>query len=80
MDWKELAKDLERIVDAAAPLVGLDDELQAGKDLIAAIGSVVGTVSDNLESADIASLEGKLHALAEKVNARADAVQERLRG
>jgi hypothetical protein len=80
LNLKTLTQDLLRIAEAAAPLVGLADELAAGKELVGAIEGLVTNARDVLDSEDHAALSAALDKLADAVNARADAVQERLRG
>lgn len=80
IDWKLIAKNLIAVADAAAPMVGLGDEMAAARRLIASMNDLVVTARDALDSEDHAALDAALDRLADAVNARADAVQERLRG
>lgn len=80
IDLKQLTRDLVKVAEAAAPLVGLSEELAAAKALIGSIEDLVTNARDALDSEDHAALAAALDKLADAVNARADAVQERLRG
>lgn len=80
MDFKKLAKDLLAIAEAAAPVVGLGEELAAGKALVETITNVIDTTKDNFESDDQVALQGALDKLAAKVNAHADRTSASLGG
>ena len=72
MDMKKLAKDLLSIVDAAAPLVGLSEEVEAGKNLVATVKNVIESTKASFDSDDQLALQNSLDALAARVNAHAD--------
>lgn len=72
MDFKKLAGQLIKIAETAAPLVGMNDELQAGKALYEAITGAVDTVKGSMSSDDQNALQGSLDALQARVNAHAD--------
>lgn len=72
MDWKALAQNLINIAETAAPLVGLADEVKAGKALVEALTTTFDSIKGNLASDDQAQLQTSLDALITKVNAHAD--------
>lgn len=72
MDIKQLANNLLAIAERAAPLVGLDDEFQAGKQLYEAVTQTINDVKHDLASDDQAALQVSLDALAVRVNAHAN--------
>lgn len=72
MDIAKLAGDLIGIVKAAAPLVGLAEEVEAAEALVKSIKGAVDTVKGSLDPDHQAELEAGLDALAERVNAHAD--------
>lgn len=72
MDFKTLAQNLLKIAETAAPLVGLADEVKAGKALVDAISNTFDTVRGSLDNDDQAELQGTLEALKTRVNAHAD--------
>lgn len=72
MDWNRLADELIGIVKAAAPLVGLSEEVAAAEALIAATRGAYDTIKDALDPAKAAEVEAGLDALAARVNAHAD--------
>lgn len=72
MNMKKLAADLLRIAEAAAPVVGLGEELAAGKALVETITGIVEDRKADFDSDDQAALQTSLDALAAKVNAHAD--------
>lgn len=72
MDIAKLACDLIGIVKAAAPLVGLSEELEAAEALVKSIKGAVDTVKGSLDPGRQAELEAGLDALADRVNAHAE--------
>lgn len=72
MDFEKLADDLLGIVKAAAPLVGLSDEVAAAEALVKSIKGAVDTVKGSLDPDQRHELEAGLDALAGRVNAHAD--------
>lgn len=78
MDIAKLAGDLIGIVKAAAPLVGLSEEVAAAEALVKSIKGAVDTVKGSLDPDHQAELEAGLDALAERVNAHATATMNRL--
>lgn len=72
MDIQKLAGDLLGIVKAAAPLVGLGEEVAAAEELLTRAKSAFDTIKAALTSDDQAALQTALDALAERVNAHAD--------
>lgn len=72
MDIEKLAGDLIGIVKAAAPLVGLSEEVAAAEALVKSIKGAVDTVKGSLDPDQRHELEAGLDALAAKVNAHAD--------
>ena len=72
MDLKKLAADLIRIAEAAAPMVGLGEELAAGKALVETVKNVIESRKADFDSEDQAALQTTLDALVAKVNAHAD--------
>lgn len=72
MDIEKLAGDLIGIVKAAAPLVGLSEEVAAAEALVKSIKGAVDTVKGSLDPDRRHELETGLEALAAKVNAHAD--------
>jgi hypothetical protein len=77
-DLKALAGNLLDIAEKAAPLVGLSNELAAGKALVEAITDTVEMVKGDMASDDQAALQTSLSALHAKVNAHADRTAESL--
>jgi hypothetical protein len=71
MDMKKLANQILAIAEKAAPLVGLSDEVAAGKALVEAITDTVEMVKGDLASDDQAALQTSLAALHAKVDAHA---------
>lgn len=80
MDMKKLAKDLLSIAEAAAPLVGLSEEVEAGRNLVATVKNVIESNKVAFASDDQAALQLSLDALVAKVNAHADRTIDRLKG
>lgn len=80
MNLANLGSNLLQLADAVAPLIGLADEVEAGKKVVAAIEGLITDSRDTISSADHAALAERLETLSAKVNAHADAVQARLRG
>lgn len=78
MDFEKLADDLLGIVKAAAPLVGLSDEVAAAERLLASATSAYETIKGALGSDDQAALEGGLAALADRVNSHAERTKDSL--
>ncbi len=72
MDIEKLARDLLGIVKAAAPLVGLADEMAAAETLVKAVEAAVDTIKDAVDPDQRHELEANLDALAARVNAHAD--------
>jgi hypothetical protein len=72
MDFEKLAGDLLGIVKAAAPLVGLSDEVKAAEALVKSIKGAVDTVKGSLDPDRRHELETGLDALADRVNRHAD--------
>lgn len=68
MNIQSLAERILEVARAAAPLVGLDDELEAGLKLAQSIESLVTAVRGLGGSID----ETELAALRDRVNAHAD--------
>lgn len=78
MDFEKLADDLLGIVKAAAPLVGLSEEVEAAERLLASATSAYETIKGALGSDDQAALEGGLAALADRVNSHAERTKDSL--
>ena len=78
MDFEKLAADLIGIVKAAAPLVGLSDEVEAAERLLASATSAYETIKGALGSDDQVTLEGGLAALAYRVNSHAERTKDSL--
>jgi hypothetical protein len=78
MDYAKLASDLLGIVKAAAPLVGLGEEVEAAERVIASATSAYETIKDAISSDDRAALESGLEELAARVNAHADRTAQSL--
>lgn len=72
MNAKQLTADLLGIARAAAPLIGLGDELAAGEALVKAITDTVDNVKHTLDNDDQAALSIELDALCAKVNSHAE--------
>lgn len=72
MDIAKLAGDLISIVKAAAPLVGLSEEVEAAESLVKSIKGAVDTVKGSLDPGQQVELEAGLDALADRVNAHAE--------
>ena len=80
MDIKALAKNLLNIAEKAAPLVGLGEEVEAGKALIEAVRDTIAGVKEDFDNEDQAALQSSLDALVERVNAHANSTIDRLNG
>jgi len=78
MDFAKLAGDLLGIVKAAAPLVGLSEEVEAAERLLSSATSAYETIKDALGSDDRDALESGLKALADRVNAHAERTKDSL--
>lgn len=78
MDFTKLAGDLLGIVKAAAPLVGLGEEVAAAEALVKSIKGTVDTVKGSLDPDQLHELEAGLDALADRVNAHADRTKNSL--
>ena len=78
MDFAKLADDLLGIVKAAAPLVGLSEEVEAAERLLSSATSAYETIKDALGSDDRDALESGLNALADRVNAHAERTKDSL--
>lgn len=72
MNINQLANNLLAIAERAAPLVGLDDEFQSGKQLYEAVTQTINDVKHDLASDDQDALQVSLDALAARVNSHAD--------
>lgn len=72
MNMRKLAANLLSISEAAAPLIGLKDELDAGKSLVSAINNAYESTKLNFEETDQKALQSALEKLQAKVNAHAD--------
>lgn len=79
IDMKQLANNLLAIAERAAPLVGLDDEFQSGKQLYEAVTQTINDVKHDLASDDQDALQVSLDALAARVNSHADRTIESLK-
>mgnify|MGYP006971166144 CR=1 FL=1 len=80
MDIKALAQNLLNIVEKAAPLVGLGDELDAGKALVEAVKDTIEGVKADFASDDQEALQASLAELVARVNAHADSTISKLEG
>lgn len=80
MDLKKLAKDLASIAEAAAPLVGLSEELDAGKNLVATVKNVIESNKAAFASDDQVALQQSLDTLMARVNDHANRTIDRLNG
>lgn len=78
MDFGKLAGDLLGIVKAAAPLVGLGEEVAAAESLLASVKSAVDTIKGSLDPDQRDELEAGLDALAIRVNAHAERTKNSL--
>lgn len=78
MDFAKLADDLLGIVKAAAPLVGLSEEVAAAESLFNSVKGAVDTVKGALDPDKRAELEAGLDALAARVNAHAERTKDSL--
>jgi hypothetical protein len=72
MDLKKLAGDLLGIVKAAAPIVGLGEEVAAAETLVRQIIDTVDGVKGAFDSDDQAALSDALAALRVRVGEHAD--------
>ncbi len=72
INLKQLANNLLAIAERVAPLVGLDDEFQSGKQLFEAVKQTIDDVKHDLASDDQDALQASLDALVARVNAHAD--------
>lgn len=78
MNWNKLADDLLGIVKAAAPLVGLSDEVEAAERLLESAKGAYSTIKDALDPVKAAEVEAGLDALADRVNAHAERTKSSL--
>lgn len=78
MDFEKLAGDLLGIVKAAAPLLGLSDEVAAAEALVKSIKGAVDTVKGSLDPDARHELEAGLDALADRVNSHAERTKDSL--
>ena len=78
MDFAKLAGDLLGIVKAAAPLVGLSEEVEAAERLLASATSAYETIKGALATDDRDALESGLAALADRVNSHAERTKDSL--
>lgn len=78
MDFAKLAGDLLGIVKAAAPLVGLSEEVEAAERLLSSATSAYETIKEALGSDDRDALESGLTALADRVNSHAERTKDSL--
>lgn len=78
MNWNKLADDLIGIVKAAAPLVGLSEEVEAAERLLESAKGAYSTIKDALDPSKAAEVEAGLDGLADRVNAHAEAVKAKL--
>lgn len=72
MNITKIIADILDVAEKAAPLVGLGEELEAGKALVEAIGRLVDGVKDEAGPATQDALQARLDVLAERVNKHAD--------
>lgn len=72
MDFAKLADDLLGIVKAAAPLVGLSEEVAAAESIVKSAKGAYETIKDALDPAKQAEVESGFEAFAQRVNAHAD--------
>lgn len=78
MDFAKLADDLLGIVKAAAPLVGLSEEVAAAEALVNSIKGAVDTVKGSLDPDKRDELDAGLDALADRVNDHAERTKDSL--
>jgi len=71
LDYKKLASDLLGIARAVTPLVGLDDELNAGIAVAEKVIETINNVKGSLDQDDQAALQPVLDELVVRVNAHA---------
>lgn len=79
LDLKQLGRDILEAVETVAPLVGLGDELDAGKKAAEAVIRLASNAKSALEPDDQAQLDANLEALIARVKAHADQVREQLK-
>lgn len=72
MDFAKLADDLLGIVKAAAPLVGLSEEVEAAERLLSSATSAYETIKVALDPAKAAEVEAGFDAFAAAVNQHAE--------
>lgn len=78
MDFEKLADDLLGIVKAAAPLVGLSDEVAAVENIVKSAKGAYDTIKVALDPAKAAEVEAGFDAFAAKVNAHAERTKDSL--
>jgi hypothetical protein len=78
MEYKKLAGDLIGMITAAAPLVGLGEEVEAAKALIRHGKDAAARLKPLLGSDDAAALDTALDAAFARMNAHADRTADSL--
>lgn len=78
MDIKKLAGDLLGIVKAAAPLVGLSEEVAAAESILNSAKSAYNNIKDALASDDADALGKALEEAFARINAHADRTKDTL--
>lgn len=72
MDLKKLLADVLDVAEKAAPLVGLAEEVEAGKALVHSIEKLVGGVKTEVGPKAQEQLQDRVEALVARANRLAD--------
>lgn len=78
MDFEKLADDLLGIVKAAAPLVGMSDEVAAVENIVKSAKGAYETIKVALDPSKAAEVEAGFDAFADAVNAHAERTKNAL--
>lgn len=78
MDFEKLAQNALGIIKAAAPLIGMSEEVEAIEAIVLEVEGLVDTISPVLKSDDQAALQAGLVAIRADAKAKVKRATDRL--
>lgn len=78
MDFEKLAQNALGIIKAAAPLIGMSEEVEAIEAIVREVEGLVDTISPVLKSDDQAALQAGLVAIRADAKAKVKRATDRL--
>lgn len=78
MDFEKLAQNALGIIKAAAPLIGMSEEVEAIEAIVREVEGLVDTISPVLNSDDQAALQAGLVAIRADAKAKVKRATDRL--